>query len=493
MRNVYAIGVDGYFHSRRRSVAGPVRSTFARTVLRLFVFLVTMCFARFPVSAQVLTPDFEVRLVPNVGALWQTITLENTYSDAVVICTYNLPSSASPSATTRIRNVGATSFQLRIQQYENSSTVTASDVHCLIADVGAYTLASGVKFEARKVVSDRTSGLSVPNTWSLTNLEEVTSSLTQSYTSPVVIGQVMTFNDAKASVFWTNNCVTRSRTPFHVTNRICVGKHIGQINSTRLDETIGYIVADTGSGTQNDVRYALALGADSVTGVGNSPPYNYTLSGDFDIGVTSQNAEDGGQGGWSVLYGADPLPNNRIQNAIEEEVVAGDTSRTHTTEQISYWVFEDNQTVDIKAKKSVAISPVSVSPYAIPGSDVIYTISAENSGSRDADADTIFIADRLPDDVIFYNGDIDGPGGPETAAVAFSSSGSGLSFNPASSLDLKYSDGAAQPADMGDCNYTPSLGYDPDVSFVCINPKGEFEDGSFTGSSFSFSFRVAVE
>ena len=85
---------------------------------------------------QMLTADLELKLVPNVGATWQTVPLENTYTDAIVVCTYNLPNSSDPPATTRIRNVTGTSFDLRIQQFENISTVTASDVHCVIADEG---------------------------------------------------------------------------------------------------------------------------------------------------------------------------------------------------------------------------------------------------------------------------------------------------------------------------------------------------------------------
>ena len=39
---------------------------------------------------QMLTEDLELKLVPSVGAAWQTVQLENTYSDAIVVCTYNL-------------------------------------------------------------------------------------------------------------------------------------------------------------------------------------------------------------------------------------------------------------------------------------------------------------------------------------------------------------------------------------------------------------------
>ncbi len=454
-------------------------------------FAACLLAARAPYAhGQVLTQDMEVKRLPNIGAAWVTVNLENTYTNPIITCTYNLQSNANPSATTRIRNISGSSFQLRIQQFENSSTVTPGNVHCIIADEGVYDLPSGLKFEAHSVISDQTSGQNVPNNWNVVNLEEVTANVIQSYTAPLVLGQVMSFNDSNASVFWTNNCVSRRDPAYVGSNRICVGKHIGQINGTRASETLGYIVAETGSGTINDIAFELARGADTILGVGNNPPYNYNVSGDYDIGVLQQEAEDGGQGGWAILYGTDPLTNNTLAAAIEEEVVAGDTSRTHTTEQVAYWVFDDNQMPNISAAKTADISPISASPYSIPGSDIIYTISAQNTGSKPVDTDTVVIIDAIPPETTFYNGDID-DGGPETGVVAFSSNGSGLSFSDAS--DLGFSNAATKPANFNACTYTPVSGYDPAVTYICLNPKGQFNSGSFAISDFSVAFRVMVK
>ena len=439
-------------------------------------------------AAQALSLDLEVVKVA-ANASWQTVSLENTYTIPVIVCTYNLPSDTAPSATTRIQTVTSNSFQLKIQQFENSTTVTPGDVHCIIADQGAYN-SGGLKFEARTVLSDRTSGLSVPNNWNFVNQEEITGSLTQSYTSPVVLGQVMSSNDARASVFWTHNCQTRGRPPFESNGRVCVGKHIGQINSTRASETLGYIVIETGSGLINGMRFTSALGADSVTGVGNNPPYTYNVGNDYDIGVLTQAAEDGGQGGWAVLYGNNPLPANTVQMAVEEETVAGDTSRTHTTEQIGYWLFKDEQIASIDVNKTVALAADNPTPYAIPGNDVVYTLSADNTGNKTIDADSIFIVDGIPDNVTFYNGDIDGPG-PLTDAVVFDAGASGLTFN--SATDLGFSTSAVKPADFSACNAAPAAGYDPAVRWICFNPKGKFRAGSLAPSDFSFDFRVGID
>ena len=52
-----------------------------------------------------------------------------------------------------------------------------------------------------------------------------------------------------------------------------VGKHVGEDpNVSRADETIGYMVVESGSGTISGVAYEAGVGADIVEGVGNAPP-----------------------------------------------------------------------------------------------------------------------------------------------------------------------------------------------------------------------------
>ncbi len=430
---------------------------------------------------QMLTADLELKLVPNVGAAWQTVQLENNYTDAIVVCTYNLPSDSDPSTTTRIQNITANSFQLRLQQFENSSSVTASDVHCVIADEGAYN-SGGLKYEARKVVSDQTAGLSVPGGWGIVNNENVTSAITQTYANPHVIGQVMSFNDVNASVFWNYDCETRGNGAFFSgqADGICVGKHIGQINGTRAAETLGYIVIEAGTATVNDITFAAAVGPDFGGGVGNNPPYNYSVSGDFDIGILNQQGEDGGQGGWAVLYGSDPLSANQISWAIDEEVVAGDTARGHTTENVGYWIFDNNQTPSMSADKDVELYSGNATPYAVPGSDVVYSITVDNTGSGPVDNNSIVIIDAMPSEISYMAG-----------SVSFVDNDSGLTFDLAS--DVAFSKAATAPGSFSACNDSPTGTYDPDITFICLAPKGIMSEGTITPSSFTIQFQGAVK
>jgi len=439
---------------------------------------------------QALSLDVEAVRVENVGAGWVTVDLVNSYSNAVVACTYNLISSANPSATVRIQNVGASSFETRIQQFENSNVVSASDVHCLVVDSGAYTLPDGLEIEAYTVDADQTAGLNVPGGWGDVNMEDVTSTLTHSYDDMIVLGQVMSFSDANASAIVTNNCASRGVRPDPT--GFCIGKHIGQINNTRATETIGYIVVDAKIGTLNDVAYRFSRGADQGGGVGNGAPHTYNVGLNYDTGVLTQAGMDGGHGGWAVLYGNDPLSGNALDYAIEEEVVAGDTSRNHTTEEMFYALFQNNQTPDVSATKTVTPYSGSSSEYFIPGSEVIYKIETSNAGSAPIDDGSLFFVDTLPPEVEFYNDDMDGPGGPAMGPVLFTESGSGLSFD--NMTDVAFSDSPTKPTSWAECDFDPDSGYDGDVRHVCFNPKGRLKAGSLTTAdpTFAFEFRVRL-
>lgn len=82
-------------------------------------------------------------------------------------------------------------------------------------------------------------------------------------------------------------------------------------------------------------------------------------------------------------------------------------------------------------------------------------------------------------------------GGAETDPVSFTqSAGAGLSFTYAT--DVRYSNSGSVPADFASCAYTPSAGYDANVRFICVNPKGAFAAGD-PDPNFSVSFRTQIE
>ena len=308
----------------------------------VFIFATLLCWAE--AQAIELTNYFEVHLVKNVSTAWQTVNLDNTYSNAIVVCTYQLQdfTAANPPAVTRIDNITSNSFDLRIQGWEDSAATT-NDVHCIIVDEGVHTLPDGRNVEAHSVLSDLTTGQNTTDgsAWNQNQLEDVSGSISHNYNNPVVLGQVMSFNDNRASVIHVTDCDARQNHPFQngMADGICVGKHIGQITSSRSSETIGYIVAEAGSGTVNNVFYELSLGADAIDGSPATNPDTYALATDHTVAVLTQAGEDGGNGSWAVLYTDDSVPNGAVTLQVDEEVFEGDTTRRHTNEPVYYWAF----------------------------------------------------------------------------------------------------------------------------------------------------------
>ena len=124
----------------------------------------------------------------------------------------------------------------------------------------------------------------------------------------------------------------------------------------------------------------------------------------------------------------------------------------------------------------------------IPGNDVLYTINVTNIGGGPADADTVFVVDSLPGDLIFFNGDANGSA-PGSARVLFTQGGTNLTFNATS--DVAFSNAGTAPDDIGDCTYTPQSGYDPAITHICFNPKGAMANGN-PAPSFELQFRAQI-
>lgn len=146
---------------------------------------------------------------------------------------------------------------------------------------------------------------------------------------------------------------------------------------------------------------------------------------------------------------------------------------------------------ELSGNKSVEVfDPLGEGLFALPGNDVVYTITITNTGDVPTDTDSIVVIDELPPEVTFFNGDVDGPGA-ETEAVAFAElQTTGLNaFDFAN--DVGFSDATSRPATFADCAYAPAIGYDPAVTYVCVNPKGVMQAGD-PDPSFAVSFRVRI-
>jgi hypothetical protein len=299
-----------------------------------------------PVNLEVIVPlgiKFETGTVTANTASWTTVVLSHDYGqDMVVICTPNYEYDAllTPEPlVVHVRNANDSSFQVKLVQAVGGSLQDVSaEVHYMVIKQGVYTLDQhGVKMEAFKFNSTVTDG---SGSW-----VGQSRSYANSYSNPVVVGQVMTYNADRAwywSVFWSRGSSRRNPPS---SSELWIGKHKGQDPREVNNETIGYVVIETGEGTIGTTNYYAFLGPDTVTGTYNASPYTYSLN---DLSFTpatailSQAAMDGGDGGWAVLYGGDPVTSGFLELVIEEDMV-WDSERRHTTEQVGCIVFEQQE------------------------------------------------------------------------------------------------------------------------------------------------------
>ncbi|MEL6259029.1 MAG: hypothetical protein AAFQ67_08235, partial [Pseudomonadota bacterium] len=145
---------------------------------------------------------------------------------------------------------------------------------------------------------------------------------------------------------------------------------------------------------------------------------------------------------------------------------------------------------ELRANKVATVfDPDGLGLYALPGNDVVYTITVSNAGGGATDVNSVDLIDRLPDEVEFFNGAFDTTD-PTSGPVEFVDSSSGLTFDE--NNDVAFSDDASRPANFADCTYAPAVGYDPAVSFICFNPKGALGAGD-PDPAFSVSFRARIK
>jgi len=268
---------------------------------------------------------------------WRTITMNKTFDEPVIVCSLYYTKYQNPLSV-RVKNVidGGNTFDLQISGALSGSV----DVNCVAIESGIYTLAeNGVTIEAKRILSTVTNS---KNQWS----SGTSITFENTYTNPVVLGQVMSANDPKWSIFYARGSANSSATIPSGAKNCVIGKQVGEdTNTVRADEVLGYIVIEAGTGNWGDRQYEAIKGSSSIYGIGNtSPSYTYNLSGKVAVsfGVNSVNSVIGTDGGYSIFYvdQTTAYANNQIALAIDEDSI-GDSERIHSSgESVGVLLFD---------------------------------------------------------------------------------------------------------------------------------------------------------
>ncbi len=264
---------------------------------------------------------------------WMQVDLGVNYTSAVVIATPVTSSSSEAPVMTRIRNLTGNSFEIKLERVDGSSTPVVRDVSIVSIEEGIYTEAEhGVTMEAVKFTSTLTANQS---SWT-----GESRGYQNSYTAPVVVGQVLSSNDSSPSYFWAAGATANSPAS---ASSLVIAKGSGQDpNPARLDETIGYLVIESGSHTLSGTRLEAGISADIVRGKGNtSTGYTIPLSGAFAPGSVALSCagNDASDPYWPQLFGPTPSTSTSL-TVIAEEDKLSDTEQNHSTEQVAYLIVE---------------------------------------------------------------------------------------------------------------------------------------------------------
>ncbi len=319
-------------------------------------------------STMAQSPVLETVVVEDVSAAWTPVTFSATFTSPIIVCSAFQLTADVPKVV-RLNNVTAAGFDIRLQN-PNDEALQPERVYCLVAEEGAWTLPNGLAFEAFTHTSTTTGG---SMQWAA---EEI--AYAQAYTNPMVFGQVMSYNDPQWSVFYSRGTFQGdSPSPDHIR----VGKHVGQDEKVRADETLGYMVFEAGSGLLLGNEFRIGVSADAVIGFNNNPhQHRYAEPLGFAPAFTlvTQMGMDGGDGSWASVFRDEPGRETLTLSVDEDQVV--DPERGHTSESIAFLVFHADWTLQDGIAAADAPAPPGIVSLAAmssaPGDEITIQVEA---------------------------------------------------------------------------------------------------------------------
>ncbi|MDD9953412.1 MAG: hypothetical protein OXR66_03685 [Candidatus Woesearchaeota archaeon] len=288
------------------------------------------------VASYVYSP-LEVMHLEDVGASWQTVTMNTTYLSPVVVGQIEEAAVPPEEVSIRMTNVSATSFQIRLQN-PGGNAFANRNISIFIMEEGQFVTRDGTLDFEGHLIRDETqvigSGTSTPTTYSTINYNHTFGA------TPVLAGQIMSYKDS----LWVDNHFNNVGTS-SVQIALEMGQYCDQggacpASEGHEPEDYGFIVGETGTGTIEGVPYEGTSFADIITGVDDgdgcfeaalAQVYSQipVLVGDFP-------RRDGGDGGWMPTCFLDTT----TVGFHTEEEDESDGERGHTAEPGMYMAIE---------------------------------------------------------------------------------------------------------------------------------------------------------
>ncbi len=292
---------------------------------------------------------------------WSTINLGQSYTSMVVVASVTMLDTSATPVVPRIRNADGSSFDLRLQSPANQN-INRYDylVSYFVLEEGIYNIGD-FKLEALKHTSSKTSS---SGAWSYEP-----HAYFNTYENPVILGQVMTFNDPRWSVFWASSSEDKDQVADF--SGYSASKHVGEdVDTLRVDEEIGVMIFEQGEMNFNSSDTKLIAGLTDVPVVGiddNATGYTQgleNLTSTYTAWVSSASVTN--DGSWPVLMGSASVDTYGVTLGVDEDTIL-DSERSASSQFVAYLVWGGNgNAVSISPLASFSTNPdTGVSPETI--------------------------------------------------------------------------------------------------------------------------------
>jgi len=323
-------------------------------------------------------PDFPIMEIGEISVdhNWKQAALNSAFVNPVVVAKPISFNDGDP-AVISIRNVDATGFEMRIQEWDYLDSLHAEEsVSYVVMEAGNYTLSDGSLVEAGKFLTRRTGTSSFISVYFDQAFNEV----------PVVVAGISTFNGPDTVTGRIRNIGTSSF-------EFCMQEQETH-SQAHTSEEISVIAWEVSSGTVDGVTFEIDKTEDAVTDAFHTVTFtqSFTNLPVFIADMQTCDGPDPANVRWDNkdLYGVD------ISIAEEQ---SGDIETDHTTEVVGYMVFSTDTDGD-GLSDSDEVNLYGTDPYEMDtdgdgiddGAEVNYWETdgdPVNSWDADYDSDTV--------------------------------------------------------------------------------------------------------
>lgn len=266
-----------------------------------------------------------------------TVSLNNTYSDLVVVASPRHQPDADVQRVARITRKATDSFDIKVHNHTSTTNPSGSTVVDWIAmESGAYTIEDGSS--GTKVIAGTrpTPIIGYNGSWPTGSSVTFTPSFDA---APAVVHNIASNNNAAWVASMVNDGTQQGEPTASGMNALMNCSFDASCPHT--SEDIDYIAFDTGHGTNNSVEFDAVVGTDTTSCCstsGYATNYSSAFSSVPEVTVVSQMGEDGGNGGYAVTHTGTAGTASTHYNSIDEDGPSAD--RSHTDENVSVIAFD---------------------------------------------------------------------------------------------------------------------------------------------------------